>query len=49
LRISKVENIDGVQRWFYGGKVLQDKLKIEDTKVPKGHMIQVVLPSTEEV
>lgn len=47
--LAKVENIDGVQRWFYGGKVLQDKLKIEDTKVPKGHMIQVVLPSTEEV
>lgn len=42
--LAKAENISPDQRWFYGGKVLQDKLKIEDTNVPKGHLIQVILP-----
>ena len=42
--LAKAESISPDQRWFYGGKVLQDKLKIEDTNVPKGHLIQVILP-----
>lgn len=42
--LAKTENISADQRWFYGGKVLQDKLKIEETKIPKGHLIQVILP-----
>lgn len=46
--LSKAENINGEQRWFYGGKLLQDKLRVEDSKVPKGHLIQVVLPYEEE-
>ena len=42
--LAKAENISSEQRWFYGGKLMQDKLRIEDTKVPKGHLIQVVIP-----
>ena len=31
------------QRWFYGGKQLHDKMTIEETRVPRGHVIQVIL------
>lgn len=48
MTLAKAENITGEQRWYYGGKLLQDKLRIEDTKVPKGHLIQVVVPYEEE-
>ncbi|XP_067942927.1 ubiquitin domain-containing protein 1-like isoform X2 [Watersipora subatra] len=45
--LAKAENVSEDQRWYYGGKLLQDKLRIEDTKVPKGHLIQVVIPYVE--
>lgn len=34
------------QRWFFGGRVLGDKLHIEDAKIPRGHVVQVVLAAT---
>lgn len=46
--LAKAENLHGDQRWFYGGKLLQDKLKIEDIKVPRGHLVQVVLPCEDD-
>ncbi|XP_021966854.1 ubiquitin domain-containing protein 1 [Folsomia candida] len=30
------------QRWFYGGKLVEDKTKVRDLGVPDGHIIQVV-------
>ncbi|OQR71328.1 ubiquitin domain-containing protein 1-like [Tropilaelaps mercedesae] len=32
------------QRWFFGGKLLQDKQKISETKLQFGHVVQVALP-----
>jgi len=31
------------QRWFYGGKLLNDKTRIEDVKIPPGYVVQVVV------
>jgi hypothetical protein len=37
------------QRWFYAGRLLNDKLHIEDAKIPKNHVVQVIvsLPKQE--
>lgn len=34
------------QRWFFGGKLLNDKLRIEDAKIPKGFVVQVIVSPT---
>lgn len=31
------------QRWFFGGKLLGDKLRIEETKVLPGYVVQVIV------
>lgn len=31
------------QRWFYAGRMLSDKLRIEDAKIPKNHVVQVIV------
>ncbi|KAK7486229.1 hypothetical protein BaRGS_00022552 [Batillaria attramentaria] len=31
------------QRWFFGGKLLNDKLRIEDARIPKGFVVQVIV------
>lgn len=31
------------QRWYFSGKLLQDKVKIEDAKIPKGFVVQVIV------
>lgn len=31
------------QRWFYSGRLLSDKLRIEDAKIPKNHVVQVIV------
>ncbi len=31
------------QRWFFGGKMLYDKMTIEETRVQKGFVIQVII------
>ncbi|XP_005100742.1 ubiquitin domain-containing protein 2 [Aplysia californica] len=38
------------QRWFYAGRLLNDKLRIEDAKIPKNHVVQVIvsLPAQED-
>lgn len=41
-RQEKVEE-PSRQRWYYGGKLLRDKLRIADAKVPPGHVIQCVV------
>ena len=44
-RLAKDVDIENLkQRWFYGGKQLHDKMTIAETKVPRGHVIQVILP-----
>lgn len=30
------------QRWFYGGQLLEDRLRIRDLNIPGGHIVQVV-------
>lgn len=30
------------QRWYFGGRLLNDKLKIEDIKLQPGFVVQVV-------
>jgi len=31
------------QRWFFGGKLLGDKMHIEEAKVQPGYVIQVIV------
>lgn len=31
------------QRWFFGGKLLGDKLHIEDAKILPGYVVQVIV------
>ena len=31
------------QRWFFGGKLMNDKLRIEDAHIPKGFIVQVIV------
>lgn len=54
--VSKVKRMlhekEGVeperQRWFFGGKLLNDKLRIEDARIPKGFVVQVIVsPPTQ--
>lgn len=35
------------QRWFYGGKLLEDKVSISDLAIPHDHVIQVVFLHVE--
>jgi len=43
----KLEQQEGIQvsrqRWYFGGKLLSEKLRIDDTKIPQGYVIQVVV------
>ncbi len=34
------------QRWFFSGKLLTDKTKIEEVKIPKGYVVQVIISET---
>ena len=34
------------QRWFFGGKLLNDKLRIEDAHIPKGFVVQVIVSAS---
>lgn len=33
------------QRWFYGGKLLGDRLVVEEAKVTPGYVVQVIVSS----
>ncbi|CAH1783559.1 unnamed protein product [Owenia fusiformis] len=43
-RIMEQEGIDSSrQRWFFSGRLLSDKMRIEDAKIPKGFVVQVII------
>lgn len=35
------------QRWFFGGKLLGDKLRVEEAKIPPGYVVQVIINNVE--
>lgn len=38
------ENVDACcQRWFYAGKLLGDKILLEDSHIQEGHVVQVIV------
>ncbi|RWS07286.1 ubiquitin domain-containing protein 2-like protein [Dinothrombium tinctorium] len=45
----KLATIEGIepnkQRWFFGGRLLNDKMKIEDAKLQSGFVVQVIISS----
>uniref|UniRef100_A0A1B6LBA7 Ubiquitin-like domain-containing protein n=1 Tax=Graphocephala atropunctata TaxID=36148 RepID=A0A1B6LBA7_9HEMI len=47
LAKKKLESQEGLepsrQRWFFGGKLLGDKLHVEEAKVSPGYVIQVIV------
>ncbi|XP_046385489.1 ubiquitin domain-containing protein 2 [Ischnura elegans] len=36
------------QRWFFGGKLLSDKMRIEEAKVTPGYVIQVIVNTLKD-
>lgn len=43
-RLQVVEGIDPTrQRWYFGGRLLHDKMKIEEAKLQSGFVVQVVV------
>ncbi|XP_068709466.1 ubiquitin domain-containing protein 2-like isoform X2 [Montipora foliosa] len=49
-KLQKVEGIEpSKQRWFYAGKMLTDKTTIGEAKIPKGYVVQVILPQPTPV
>lgn len=50
---KKLLSLEGVeppkQRWFYAGRMLTDKMTVEDAKIQKGFVIQVILPQPTPV
>jgi len=47
-RLFETEKIEpSRQRFFYAGKMLNDKLKLEDVKIPKGNVVQVIVSPGE--
>ncbi|XP_050293396.1 ubiquitin domain-containing protein 2 isoform X2 [Anthonomus grandis grandis] len=43
-KLQSQEGIDASrQRWFYGGKLLGDKLHVEEAKIPPGYVVQVIV------
>ena len=36
------------QRWYYGGRLLADRTRLADIRVPKGHVVQVVVADEED-
>lgn len=50
---KKLHQLEGIepskQRWFYAGKILTDKTTIGEAKIPKGYVVQVILPQPTPV
>ena len=46
-RIADMQEGVGVephkQRWFYAGRLLNDKLRMEDAGIPRNHVVQVIV------
>ena len=49
-RIHEEEGVNpSKQRWYFSGKLLSDKTKFEDAKIPKGFVVQVIVsPETAD-
>jgi Ubiquitin family len=48
LHFQSMEGIQvSQQRWYFGGKLLGDKLRIEEVKIQHGYIIQVVVNQEE--
>lgn len=42
--IQAQENVDACcQRWFYGGKLLGDKILVEEAHIQSGYIVQVIV------
>ncbi|KXJ25365.1 ubiquitin domain-containing protein 2 [Exaiptasia diaphana] len=49
-KLHKMEGVEpGQQRWFYSGRMLTDKMTIEEAKIQKNFVIQVILPQPTPV
>ena len=35
------------QKWCFQGKILSDKMRIEDAKIPKGYVVQVIVSQAQ--
>jgi len=42
LELSSCRPGKWIQRWYYGGRLLQDRLRLRDLKIPPGHVVQVI-------
>ncbi|XP_037047010.1 ubiquitin domain-containing protein 1 [Bradysia coprophila] len=43
-KLQSQENVDACcQRWFYGGKLLGDKILVEDAHIQSGYIVQVIV------
>ncbi|KAK2167253.1 hypothetical protein NP493_1283g00026 [Ridgeia piscesae] len=48
LKVKRhIHSLEGVestaQRWFFSGKLLSDRMRIKDVKIPKGFVVQVIV------
>ncbi|CAH3145063.1 unnamed protein product [Porites evermanni] len=49
-KLHKLEGFEpSKQRWFYAGRMLTDKTTIGEAKIPKGYVVQVILPQPTPV
>ena len=49
-KLHKLEGTEPAkQRWFYAGRMLTDKMTIGEAKIPKGYVVQVILPQPTPV
>lgn len=50
---KKLYSLEGVepskQRWFYSGRMLTDKMTVDEAKIQKGYVVQVILPQPTPV
>lgn len=45
-QLQAQEDLDAAhQRWFFSGKLLTDKTRLQDTKIQKDFVIQVIINS----
>lgn len=49
-QLEEQEDIDvSCQRWFFSGKLLTDKTHLQDTKIQKDFMVQVIVNTNTPV
>uniref|UniRef100_A0A2P2IDY9 Ubiquitin domain-containing protein 1-like n=1 Tax=Hirondellea gigas TaxID=1518452 RepID=A0A2P2IDY9_9CRUS len=48
-RLQDQEGLGDVrQRWYYGGKLLSDSLRVQECGVPHNHIVQVIITGLDE-